>query len=159
MKTDHERPWWIVVAIPILIPVAAIALAIWLAWATLLLTIVWVAWRARGRYALVVYSDSPIWHDYFSTRVLPELGPRAVVLNWSARRKWDTSLAVLLFKTFGGGREFNPLALVFAPARWPRRFKFYKAFQSFKKGRVDEVETVRREFFDALNALAPADVH
>ena len=156
MKTDHERPWWILLVRPVLIPIVAVVLLGVLLWSVFLLTVVWLTWCSRGRYALVVYSNSPIWHDYFETQVLPELGRRAIVLNWSERKRWRASLAVLLFTTFGGGREFNPLAMVFAPARWPRRFKFYKAFQPFKRGRTEEVETMRREFFDALNALSPA---
>jgi len=155
MKTDHERPWWLIIAIPLLIPIVFVVVIVWLVWASTLVTIVWMTWRPRGRYALVVYSNSPIWHDYFERRVLPELGSRAIVLNWSERRKWRPSLAVSLFRTFGGSREFNPLAIVFVPRKWPRNFKFFKAFQSFKRGRTEEVEAIRREFFDLLDALAP----
>jgi len=159
MRRDHERPWWLIIALPLLIllliPIVVIILVLWLVWSAALLVTVWMTWCRRGRYALVVYSNSPIWQDYFEMQVLPELGSRAIVLNWSERRKWRRSLAVSLFRAFSGGREFNPLAIVFVPANWPRRFRFFKAFQSFKRGRVEEVDAIRREFFDLLDALAP----
>src|SRR5436305_2665401 len=70
---------------------------------------VWCCWCARGRYVLFVYSDSPIWHDYVEAHILPRLGERAVVLNWSRRSLWRRTLAVLAFRYFGGHRTFNPL--------------------------------------------------
>jgi hypothetical protein len=41
-----------------------------------------------------------------------------------------------------GGRDFNPLAIVFQPLTWPRRFPFYRAFQAFKHGHPEEVERI-----------------
>jgi hypothetical protein len=75
------------------------------------------------------------------------------VLNWSDRKRWTLSLPVVLFRLFGGSREFNPLAVVFEPLQWPRRFRFYAAFRSFKHGRPDEVEALRAEFLKILNGL------
>jgi hypothetical protein len=95
------------------LPVIAIALAVRLAAAAALLATVWLTWWTRGRYALVVYSNSPIWQEYFETHVLAALGSRGVVLNWSERRRWRLSLPVVLFRFFAGGREFNPWAIVF----------------------------------------------
>ena len=77
-----------------------------------------------------------------------------MVLNWSERKGWKNSLAVLLFRVFAGTREFNPIAIVFEPLRWPRRFRFYRAFQSVKHGQRDEVEMVRAELLRLLNELA-----
>ena len=60
------------------------------------------------------------------------------------------SLPVALFRMFAGSREFNPLAIVFRPFSWPRRFRFYGPFQAFKHGRAGEVEDLRRRFLDEL---------
>jgi hypothetical protein len=128
---------------------------IWLAAAVLLLLIVWLAWHPRGRCALVVYSDSPVWQEYFELRVLPAVGARAAVLNWSRRRSWRLSLPVALFQVFGGTRDYNPLAIVFVRWRWPRRFRFHRAFRAFKHGRPAEVDALREEFLLLLDAQAP----
>jgi len=66
------------------------------------------------------------------------------------------SFPVLLFRLFGGSREFNPIAIVFEPMLWPRQFRFYRAFSSFKHGRPEEVEKLRAEFLKVLNELAPS---
>lgn len=40
------------------------------------------------------------------------------------------------------------------PLVWPRIFRFYKAFRSFKHGQPEDVEKLRLEFFRLLDALA-----
>jgi hypothetical protein len=62
---------------------------------------------------LLVYSDSPIWQEYITTQVLPLVRERAVVLNWSVRKKWSrSSLAFAVFHHFGGASDFNPLVVL-----------------------------------------------
>src|SRR5437879_1211425 len=111
--TDKSRtPWWIWPLTILLLPLVIIGLILWLVGSLLLLSVVWLTWCTRGRYALVVYSNSPVWQAYFETQVLPELRGRAAVLNWSERKRWEISLPAVLFRTFGGVREFNPIAIV-----------------------------------------------
>ena len=153
-EKSERRPWWLWPLLFLLLPLVVTGLVLWLTASLLLLIVVWLTWCGRGRYALVVYSNSPIWKEYFETRVLPELQGRAAVLNWSERKDWKLSLPVLLFRMFAGTREFNPIAIVFEPFVWPRRLRFYRAFQSFKHGRPEEVETLRVEFLQLLNELA-----
>jgi hypothetical protein len=97
-----------------------------------------------------VYSDSPVWHDHIEQQVLPRLGQRAVVLNWSERKQWRRSLAVMAFRYFGGTREFNPLAVVFRPFRLAHRFRFYEPFREFKHGRPEAVANIENELFDLI---------
>jgi hypothetical protein len=139
----------------VLLPLVVVAGVLWLLAAVLLQLLVWLTWCTRGRYALVVYSNSPIWKAYFEEHVLPAVGSRGVVLNWSERTRWSYSLAVTLFRFFGGTRQFNPLAIVFRPFSWPRRFRFYGPFQAFKHGRPDTVEDMRRDLLHVLDRLAP----
>ena len=155
MSEEGKRPWWALPLLIVLLPVVVVALLLWLLSALLLLSVVWLTWCPRRRYALVVYSNSPIWQEYFETQVISRLGERAVVLNWSERKRWTFSLPVTLFRVFGGTREFNPIAIVFQPWLWPRSFRFYKAFHSFKHGRPEDVERLRLEFFRLLDSLAP----
>ena len=113
---------------------------------------IWLSWCLRGRYVLFVYSDSPIWREYIEREILPRLKDRAVVLNWSHRKRWRKSLAVLAFRRFGGWRAFNPLAVVLRPFRLPKVFRFFEPFQEFKHGRTAEVEQLKAELFEALDA-------
>ena len=154
MSDDRSRPWWLWPLVIVLLPVVVVGLLLWLLSALLLLSVVWLTWSPRRRYAIVVYSNSPVWQEYFETQVIPQLGDRAVVLNWSERKRWSVTLPVVLFRVFGGAREFNPVAIVFEPLLWPRTFRFYKAFRSFKHGRSEDVDKVCREFFRLLDALA-----
>jgi hypothetical protein len=152
---EQRRPWWLWPLIVVLFPVVVIAVVVWVTAAVLLLLVVWLTWCSRGRYALVVYSDSPIWQRYFEQNVLPAVGSRGVVLNWSDRKRWSYSLAVALFRVFAGSREFNPQAIVFQPLAWPRRFRFYGPFKAFKHGRPQEVEEMRCRLLEILDRLAP----
>ena len=81
----------------------------------LLTASVWVFWCPRGRNVLFVYSESPNWQPYIEETILPRISSRAVVLNWSERSRWHTSLATHVFYKIGGPNEFNPLAIVFRP--------------------------------------------
>ena len=152
------RSWQKIAWLPLLIlffPIALVFgvlwLVFWLLAAFLLLTAVWLAWCPRGRNVLVVYSNSPIWQTWFEQRALPALGSRAVVLNWSERKQWtSSSLAVLLFRVFGGTENFNPFMMVFRPLWWPRTFRFYRAFHDFKHGKPEKVEQMWSEVLKAV---------
>jgi hypothetical protein len=155
MTTGNRAPWWAWLVLLLFLPLVAVAFVLWLGAAIVLQLIVWTAWCSRGRYALVVYSNSPIWQKYFEEHVLPAVGNRGVVLNWSERKQWSNSLPVALYRFFAGAREFNPLVVVFQPLVWPRRFRFYGPFQAFKHGRPQEVEDMRRDLLKLLDGLAP----
>ncbi len=93
----------IVVLLPLVLPLALFAVANHLLYRALLYLLVWALWLPRGKDILFVYSDSPIWHEYMATQVLPLVRERSVVLNWSERKKWSRwSLGVAVFHHFGG---------------------------------------------------------
>lgn len=115
---------------------------------------VWCCWCARGRYVLFVYSDSPIWRDYIEELILPRLGDRAVVLNWSHRSRWRRTLSVLAFRYFGGDRDFNPMAVVFRPFRLAQRFRFHEPFHEFKHGKTEAVLELERQLYAVLDEIA-----
>jgi hypothetical protein len=108
---------------------------------------IWTWWCLRGRDILFVYSESPIWREYIETEILPALGQRAVVLNWSERGRWPVSLARVAFYHFGGHREFNPLAVSFRPFRRTRTFRFWEPFREFKHGRPEALHVLEEQFF------------
>src|SRR5688572_33235333 len=76
IATTTRPPWWAWPLLLVSLPLVAVALVLWFAAAMLLQVIVWIAWCSRGRYALVVYSNSPIWQGYFEQHVLPAVGRR-----------------------------------------------------------------------------------
>ena len=151
-KTVDQR--WRVPLFILIAPLLLVGVVLWLVffWSpTFFLHIaVWSWWCVRGRDILFVYSDSPIWHDYIEEQVLPRLGERAVVLNWSQRTGWRFSLARLVFYHFGGYQEFNPLAVVFRPFRRTRTFRFWQPFRDFKHGHPEALQQMESEFFGLI---------
>jgi hypothetical protein len=130
----------------ILLPILFIGLLLYLLCGIILYVAIWLTWRQR--FVLFVYSNSPIWKDYLEANVIPKLQNHAVILNWSQRKTWKNSLAVLAFRYFGGYRNFNPLALVFRPFRFAKAYRYFEAFRDFKHGKIDQVEKVTQELLN-----------
>ncbi len=155
-QSKHRRSWrtWDVVRVvlgvllaPALLLLFAVGYAsVWV----LLHLVIWIAWNTRGRDVLFVYSDSPVWREHVERRFLPYLGRRAVVLNWSERKRWRPTLGVIAFRFFGGYREFNPIAIVFRPLRRAKKFRFWKGFRDLKHGRPHALQALERSFFDHI---------
>ena len=153
-KPKPKAQWWQVALViflaPVLLVVVVLALVFFLVSNVFLHIAIWSWWCIRGRDILFVYSDSPIWHDYIEENVLPHLGERAVVLNWSQRKRWRFSLARVAVHYFGGWREFNPLAVVFRPFRRTRTFRFWQPFRDFKHGHPEALHRMESEFFGLI---------
>jgi len=132
-------------------PLILLALGLYLVAGILLHIAVWCIWCTRGRDVLLVYSNSPIWQPYVEDHLLPRLGRRAVVLNWSQRRSWRRTLSVAAFRFFGGSREYNPMAVVFRPFRLAQSFRFYKPFRELKHGKPEAVIELTEQLFALLD--------
>jgi hypothetical protein len=152
-SADMFGAFLFVLLLPIVLPIVLIALTFHLLAGLFLHVAVWFCWCARGKYVLLVYSDSPVWEEYVEREIIPRLGDRAVVLNWSARKRWRSSLAVLAFRYFGGWTDFNPLAVVFRPLRLARSFRFYQPFREFKHGKPEAVEKLKQELFEVVDTV------
>jgi hypothetical protein len=143
--------WWqtplIVLLSPALIVLVAIVVSLHLLLSLGLHLIVWIWWCGRGRDVLLVYSNSPIWRDHMEQAVLPRLGQRATVLNWSERRRWRWSIARLVFEHFAGRRAFNPLAVVFRPFRRTKTFRFWGPFRELRRGRPQDLQKLEEDLF------------
>jgi hypothetical protein len=150
----RKPPWWLLAVIIVLSPAILLlvvaVLALFVLTSVCLHILIWTFWCTRGRDILFVYSDSPIWHDYIEQRLLPPIRHRAVVLNWSQRKRWKISLARAAFHHFGGYREFNPLAVVFRPLRSTRKFRFWQPFRDFKHGRTQAMRKMEKDFFELI---------
>ena len=140
------RATLVVVLLPFVLPLAILAIASHLLYRTLLYVLVWALWLPKGKDILLVYSDSPIWHEYMTTQILPFVQERAVVLNWSERKKWPRwSLAPALFHHFGGARDFNPLVVLFKPLHRANIYRFWSAFKDWNRGYKGQIEHLTQE--------------
>jgi hypothetical protein len=148
-------PLWLVLLSPLLM----LALIPYLLYTMALSCAVWLLWCRRGKDVLFVWSESPVWRDRIQTRLLPKLGSRAVVLNWSQRAQWTGrfSLARIAFRHFGGDREFNPLAVVFRPLRRAKTFRFWRPYKQLKQGHPEVLERMEVAFLDLLKSDTPAE--
>lgn len=141
----------IVLLLPLILPLAFFSLTLWSLHRIVLYLLIWLVWLPRGKDVLFVYSDSPIWREYMTTQVLPLVQKRAVVLNWSERSRWPRlSFRVHVFRSFGGNREFNPLVVLFRPWRRARALRFWSAFEGWKHGYTEPVESLRQELVSLL---------
>jgi hypothetical protein len=135
-----------VVLLPVIVPLGLAVLVLYGLHRIALYALVWLLWLPSGKDVLLVYSDSPIWRDYMTTQVIPSVQDRAIILNWSERSQWPKwSLSIHVFRTFGGGRDFNPMVAVFRPFRRARVFRFWSAFKDWKRGNTEPVTRLREE--------------
>jgi hypothetical protein len=145
----------LVILSPIWVPLAVLVLILRFALGLLLYIAIWILWFPRGKDTLFVYSNSPIWENYMLEQVLPPVRERAIVINWSDRKRWKNwSLAVRAFHYFGGRRAFNPLVVIFRPLRSAKKFRFWSAFKEWKHGNQEPVETLRSDIFRVLRVDA-----
>jgi hypothetical protein len=142
---------FIALLLPIILPLLIVGLVLHFLNNIVIYLLVWVWWLPKGKDVLYVSSDSPIWKEYMETEVFPLVAERAIVLSWSARSKWPKwSFAVRVFHTFGRGRDFNPMVVLFRPFRRAKIFRFLPAFEERKHGNSASVEQLRRDLTQAL---------
>jgi hypothetical protein len=129
--------------------ITALAIALIAAYvftAVLIYSAVWLFWIPRGKRLMYVYSDSPVWQDHIKTEILPKLPTGSIIMNWSERKTWKKlSLSSIVFHYFGGRKAFNPMAILFAPFRKAKVYRFYDAFKEFKHGKPKRLELMERE--------------
>ncbi len=144
-----QRVWQvtlIILLLPVVLPLVILAVTFWFLHRVSLYLLIWLLWLPKGKDILFVYSDSPIWREYMTQQLLPLVQGRAIVLNCSERSTWRRwSLAVRVLRSFGGGREFNPMVILFRPLRPARTFRFWSAFKEWKQGDTGSVERLRNE--------------
>lgn len=116
---------------------------------------IWFRWSRSGRDILFVYSNSPIWKEYIEENLLPHLGDRAVILNWSERKQWPRSLEKEVFRHFGGDKEFNPMAVVLRPFRRSHVYRFWSPFRDYKQGCPEALKKMEEEFFSKTGIDRP----
>ena len=134
----------------LLLPLIPLLLATYFADAIVLQVVIWACWSTRGVNVLLVYSNSPHWHEYIEANIIPRLPSSTVTINWSERRNWKRfSLPVMAARFFGGSREFNPMIVVFRPFHWAKTYRFWQAFKDYKHGKTEALHALEKEVFSA----------
>jgi len=149
----RKAPWIALVVIlsPLILLLAIFAIVFLFLNRFFTYLLVWTLWLPRGKDVLFISSDSPVWQTYMREQLLPLIGKRAVIMNWSERSRWPKwSVPVHVFRTFGGSREFNPLIVVFRPLKRARCFRFFPAFKEWEHGDTLALERLCGELMAGL---------
>jgi hypothetical protein len=155
-EMDALKKLGVLVLVAVCLPLILVCVAIYLLWRLIWGAILWVwFWRAHaahGRPVLFIYSESPNWQAYIEANILPRIGDRAVVLNWSQREQWlaESPWEARFYRRFAGDREFNPLALVFGRSGRVKAVRFHQAFLDFKHGKESTLRAAEAELFSLL---------
>src|SRR4030043_932957 len=97
----------------------------------------WVRHGRKGKVILFVYSDSSNWKDHIEEKILPRLKTCSVILNWSKRREWESSMRfeARLFNQWAGSGEFTPTAILFPLLGKVKAFRLRQLSQNPKHGK------------------------
>ena len=153
--TRRRRALIIVVGIlclPLLVVLGLLMLLLYLPALFVVHLLVWLLWLPKGRWGVMVYSNSPNWQEDVEQTILPAVRGKLVVLNWSERRQWRNELAVWCFRlvNWGGRRNFNPMAIVFRPMRPLKTVRMFNAYRDAKHGNTRELETKKCELLKLI---------
>jgi hypothetical protein len=146
----------IIVLAPILLVWLPLYLVGFAVWGFVLRLWFWYAHIRQGRPVLFVYSNSPNWQSYVEEHLLPRLEGRAVVINWSERRLWNSTnrFEGLFFRRFTGDRHCNPIAFVSRSSLRFRVVRFHQAFLDLKHGKPATLQAAESEFWGSVERAA-----
>jgi len=112
----------------------------------------WTRHGRKGRVVLFVYSDSSNWKDHIETKILPRLEGCSIILNWSKRREWDSSMRfeTRLFDQWAGTGEFTPTAILFPRLGKVKVFRLWQPPGNPKEGKGRVSKEAEQSLFAAL---------
>jgi hypothetical protein len=115
----------------------------------------WVRHGRKGKVILFVYSDSSNWKDHIETKILPRLEACSVILNWSRRREWESSMQfeASLFNQWAGSGEFTPTAILFPLRGKVQVFRLWQPSRNPKHGRDAVSKEAEQSLFAAVKQL------
>ena len=111
----------------------------------------WLRHGRKGKMVLFVYSDSSNWKDYIETNILPRIEAHSIILNWSKRREWESSMQfeARLFNQWAGSGEFTPTAILFPLMGKVRVFRLWQPSHNPKHGK-DKGSNISKEAEQSL---------
>ncbi len=112
----------------------------------------WVRHGRKGKVILFVYSDSSNWKDHIEEKILPRLEACSVILNWSKRREWESSMQfeARLFNQWAGSGEFTPTAILFPLLGKVKVFRLWQFSQNSKHGKNKVSKEAEQSLFAAV---------
>ena len=112
----------------------------------------WMRYGRKGKVILFVYSDSSNWKDAIETKVLPRLEACSVILNWSKRREWESSMQfeARLFNQWAGSGEFTPTAILFPLLGRVKVFRLWQLSHNPKHGKNKVSKEAEQSLFAAV---------
>jgi hypothetical protein len=115
----------------------------------------WVRHGRKGKVILFVYSDSSNWKDHIEEKILPRLEACSVILNWSKRRQWESSMQfeAKLFNQWAGTGEFTPTAILFPLLGKVKVFRLWQLSQNPKHGKNKVSKEAEQSLFAAVKQL------
>ncbi len=134
-----------------ILAVPSILICLWWLHGFILLMKARFRWQLRGIRGVLVYSNSPVWSEYIEANWVARLENLFVMLNWSERKEWRSSLEVSMFEYFCGREEnFNPAVILLRGLRQPLVFRFHYAFRDAKHGNLRALEKLEGRLFTEL---------
>jgi len=115
----------------------------------------WVRHGRKGKRVLFVYSDSSTWKDHIEAKILPRLDDCSVVLNWSKRREWESSMRfeARLFDQWAGQGEFTPTAILLPLTGKVRVFRLWQVSSKSRQGKGIPSKEAVQSLFAALKEI------
>ena len=112
----------------------------------------WVRHGRKGKVILFVYSDSSNWKDHIEEKILPRLEACSVILNWSKRREWESSMRFeeRLFNQWAGSGQFTPTAILFPLLGRVRVFRLWELSMNIKHGKNKVSKETEQSLFAAV---------
>jgi hypothetical protein len=112
----------------------------------------WVRHGRKGKVILFVYSDSSNWKDHIEEKILPRLEACSVILNWSKRRQWESSMQfeARLFNQWSGLGEFTPTAILFPLLGKVKVFRLWQLSENPKHGKNKVSKEAEQSLFAAV---------
>lgn len=133
----------------VLKPLGPIALRLWFK------VRFWVRHGRKGKVVLFVYSDSSNWKDHIEEKIIPRLEACSVILNWSKRREWESSMQfeARLFNQWAGSSEFTPTAILFPLLGRVKVFRLWQLSENPKHGKNKISKEAEQSLFAAVKQL------
>jgi hypothetical protein len=115
----------------------------------------WFRHGRKGKVILFVYSDSSNWKDHIEAKILPRLQACSVVLNWSRRREWESSMQFEsgLFNQWAGSGEFTPTAILIPLLGKVRVFRLWQLSGNPKHGKNKVSKEAEQSLLAAVTSL------
>lgn len=130
------------------IPVALVALPLYILFRLMLRLAVELLVLGGRRRMLLVYSDSPVWQGRIEEEWLPRFGHQALVLNWTdVYAGVAPTLAERALRMWAPPRNVQPVAILFPGPLRTRQLNFYDAFRDWRNGDESTLRRAEEELF------------